>query len=178
MKSNIILEGFMGSGKTTVGIRLSYKLFMTVVDTDKLIEKEQGMSVSEIFAKKGEDAFRELETGCLQKLLEEGNKQIISLGGGTPVKKENRELLKKLGIVVYLRVKPQTVYDRIKNDSSRPLLQCENPLQRICDMMFERKEAYETTADITIDTDGLSFDEITNQIRDAVEQYEKDGKAE
>lgn len=174
MKNNIILEGFMGSGKTTVGIRLSYKMFMTVVDTDKMIEKEQGMSVSEIFAKKGEDTFRNLETACLQKLLDEGNKQIISLGGGTPVRPENREILKKLGIVVYLRVKPQTVYDRIKNDSSRPLLQCENPLQRICDMMFARKEAYETTADITIDTDGLSFDEIINEIRDAVEQYEKE----
>lgn len=174
MKNNIILEGFMGSGKTTVGIRLSYKLFMTVVDTDKLIEKEQGMTVSEIFEKEGEEAFRKLETACLQKLLDEGNKQIISLGGGTPIREENRELLKKLGIVVYLRVKPQTVYDRIKNDTARPLLQCENPLQRICDMMFARKEAYESTADIIIDTDELSFDEIINLIRDAVEQYEKD----
>ena len=69
MKNNIILEGFMGSGKTTVGIRLSYKLFMTVVDTDKLIEKEQGMTVSEIFEKEGEEAFREMETACLKKLF-------------------------------------------------------------------------------------------------------------
>ncbi len=174
MKNSIILEGFMGSGKSTVGIRLSYKMFMTVVDTDKLIEKEQDMSISDIFAKKGEEEFRRLETACLQKLLDEGNKQIIALGGGTPIREENRDLIKKLGIVVYLRVKPQTVYDRIKHDTSRPLLQCENPLQRICDMMFARKEAYESTADIVIDTDELSFEEIVTQIKDAVEQYEKE----
>ena len=174
MKNSIILEGFMGSGKSTVGIRLSYKMFMTVVDTDKLIEKEQGMTISEIFDQKGEEEFRKLETACLQKLLDEGNKHIIALGGGMPTREENRELMKKLGIIVYLRVKPQTVYDRIKHDTSRPLLQCENPLQRICDMMFARQAAYESTADIIIDTDELSFEEIVTQIKDAVEQYEKE----
>ena len=174
MKNSIILEGFMGSGKSTVGIRLSYKMFMTVIDTDKLIEKEQGMTISEIFDQKGEEEFRKMETACLQRLLEKGNKQIIALGGGMPIREENRELMKKLGIVVYLRVKPQTVYDRIKHDTSRPLLQCENPLQRICDMMFARQAAYEKTADIIIDTDELSFEEIVTQIKDAVEQYEKE----
>lgn len=168
MNKNIILEGFMGSGKSTVGIRLSYKLSMTVVDTDKLIEREQGVTISEIFASQGEEAFRQMETRMLKKLLDEGSKQIISLGGGTPIQEENRLLLKELGMVVYLRVKPETVYARLKNDTTRPLLQCDNPLEKIRSLLEQRSAAYEQAADLIIDVDDKSFDEILEIIRNAV----------
>ena len=94
---NVILIGFMGSGKTRVGVKLSYRLRMPVEDTDKLIEHREGRSISEIFAKEGEDWFRQQETKLLQELTQKKQRVIYSVGGGTPVRPENREILKKLG---------------------------------------------------------------------------------
>ncbi|MCM1105292.1 MAG: shikimate kinase [Clostridium sp.] len=172
MSKHIVLEGFMGSGKTTVGIRLSYKMSMTVEDTDKLIEREQQKKISDIFAQEGEEAFRRMETECLKNLAKQGRGQIISLGGGVPMRAENREILKTLGIVVYLRAKPETVYERVKNDTSRPLLQCEDPLSRIRELMEARAGMYEEAADVVIDTDELSVEQILTRI---VREAEKRG---
>ncbi len=163
-KDNIVLIGFMGCGKTTVGIRLSYRIRRAIEDTDKLIEKRLGKSISEVFAQEGEAFFRFQETALLQDLIHKRNHQIISVGGGTPVREENRALLKELGTVVYFRVKPETVYERVKADTSRPLLQCEDPLQKIRALMEQRKEAYESCADIIIDVDALSMDEVVEQV--------------
>ncbi len=161
---NLILIGFMGSGKTSLGLKLSYKLRMAVEDTDKLIERREKMSVSDIFAERGEEYFRERETALLQELTEQKSQRIYSVGGGTPVREKNRELLKKLGTVVYLRIRPQTVYERLKNDTTRPLLQCEDPLSRISQLMESRKEAYEACADLVIDVDDLGMEEILEKI--------------
>lgn len=157
---NIVLIGFMGSGKSTVGVRLSYYMRRPVEDTDKLIEKKQGRKISDIFATDGEEYFRQLETAMLKELKEKLQYHIISVGGGTPVREENRELLKQLGTVVYLRVRPETVYNRLKNDTTRPLLQCENPLERIKKLLEERREAYESCADMILDVDDMPMDEI------------------
>lgn len=164
----------MGSGKSIVGIRLSYKMAMTVTDTDKMIEREQQKTISEIFAADGEEAFRRMETECLKNLAKQGHAQIISLGGGVPVRPENRKILKTLGMVVYLRAKPETIYARVKNDTSRPLLQCGDPLARIRELMEARASAYEEAADMVIDTDSLSVEEILTQI---VREAEKRGIA-
>ena len=102
--NNIILIGFMGSGKTTVGIRLSYRMRRVIEDTDKLIEKKEGKTISEIFAQEGEAYFRQAETALLEELGGKLHNHILSVGGGTPVREENRALLKKLGTVVYFRV--------------------------------------------------------------------------
>lgn len=163
-QKNIILIGFMGSGKTSVGVRLSYRLRMPVEDTDKMIERREKRSVSDIFAEEGEAYFREKETGLLRELLDRKGKCIFSVGGGTPVRPENRELLRRLGKVVYLRVRPETVYQRLKEDHTRPLLQCEDPLGRIRELMEGRKEAYESCADMILDTDDLNVDEIMEKI--------------
>lgn len=157
---NIVLIGFMGSGKSTVGIRLSYYMRRPVEDTDKLIEKKQGRKISDIFATDGEEYFRQLETQMLRELKDKLQYHIISVGGGTPVREENRELLQMLGTVVYLRVRPETVYQRLKHDTTRPLLQCENPLERIEQLLAQRKEAYESCADVILDVDEMSMDEI------------------
>lgn len=161
---NIVLIGFMGSGKSTVGIRLSYYMRRPVEDTDKLIERKQGRKISEIFATDGEAYFRQLETQLLQELKDKLQYHIISVGGGTPVREENRELLKQLGTVVYLRVRPETVYSRLKHDTTRPLLQCDNPLERIEQLLAERKEAYESCADLILDVDSMSMEEILETI--------------
>lgn len=166
MNKNIVLIGFMGSGKSTVGIELSYRLRRIVEDTDIRIEKKAGKSISDIFAGEGEMAFREMETALLKQMLDEKEAKIISVGGGTPVKEENRILLKQLGKVVYLRVQPETVYGRLKGDTTRPLLQGENPQEKIRVLLDARKEAYESCADWIIDVDELNVASVVNRIID------------
>ena len=122
--NNIILIGFMGCGKSTVGFRLSYRLRRVLEDTDKLIERKEGRSISDIFALKGEDAFRRMETACLRELLLSQEEKIIATGGGLPMRQENHALLKQLGTVIYLRISAKNVWERLKGDTSRPLLQC------------------------------------------------------
>lgn len=163
---NLVLIGFMGSGKTSVGLKLSYRLRMTVEDTDKLIERREGRSIREIFASQGEEYFRQLESALLAELTGQRYARIYSVGGGTPVREENRRLLKKLGKVIYLRVKPETVYERLKGDTSRPLLQCEDPLGRIKELMESRREAYESCADVIVDADELEMDTLINKIEE------------
>ena len=141
--NNIILTGFMGSGKTTAGIRLSYRLRLPLLDTDKWIEKEEGRTIFEIFALQGEETFRKMETSALRTLLELEGEQIISTGGGLPMREENRELLKKLGTVVFLRIKPETVYERLKGDNTRPLLKKADPMKEIRRLLELRNPVYQ-----------------------------------
>ena len=163
-QKNPVLIGFMGSGKTTLGIRLSYRLRRPVEDTDRLIERRAGRSISGIFAEKGEAYVRERETELLRELGERKKPCILSVGGGTPVNPENRLLLKRLGTVVYLRVRPETVYERLRGDTTRPLLQCDNPLERIRELVERRKEAYESCADVILDVDDMEIEEIADRI--------------
>lgn len=171
-KKNIVLIGFMGCGKTSVGIKLSYRLKYPFCDTDRQIEKMQGKSISEIFASEGEAPFRQMETDCINKLINDSgcSTYIFSTGGGTPVKEENRELLKQLGTVIYLKVSSDVVYNRLKGDTSRPLLQTDNPKARIDELLEMRKDAYESAADIVIDTDGKNLEDIVEEIAALVEK--------
>ncbi len=164
MKDNIILIGFMGSGKTSLGIRLSYQLKRTMIDTDKWIEQRQKRTVSEIFAACGEEAFRKLETMCLEELTATAQRQIISVGGGLPIRKENHSLLKELGKVFYLKASPETIYERLKNDTTRPLLQVEDPKGRIRALLEQRSPIYGSCADVTVEVSGKSFEEIVEEI--------------
>lgn len=163
--SNIILIGFMGCGKSCVGRRLSYRVKKTVIDTDKEIEKRKRKTIKEIFAHEGEEYFRHLETKCLKRLLRDKEEHVISVGGGLPMKEENRKLLKKMGFVVYLRVTPETVRERLKNDKTRPLLQGENPEAKIKALMRKRGPVYEKAADVIIDTDNKEFKKIVKEIQ-------------
>lgn len=164
MKDNIILIGFMGCGKTSVGIKLSYQMKRTMIDTDKWIEQRQKMTVSQIFASFGEKEFRRMETECLKKLIDSADHQIISVGGGLPLREENHQLLKRLGKVFYLKIGPEAVYERLKNDTTRPLLQVENPKERIRALLLEREPIYEACADVIVDVSEKSFDEILEAI--------------
>lgn len=166
--SNVILIGYMGCGKSTVGKRLSYRLKMPYVDTDKLIETKQETTISEIFATQGEQAFRDMETECVKSLFDFKQDYVIAVGGGLPMREENRTLMKKLGKVVYLRAKPETIYERLKDDTTRPLLQGEDPQGKIRTMIVQRGPVYEAAADYVIDVDGKTFEEIQNEIEEAV----------
>ena len=165
---NVILIGFMGCGKSSVAVKLSYRLKQSMTDTDRWIEKKQGKKIAEIFEQDGEEAFRQMETQALQYLKENAKNQVISVGGGMPVREENRALMKEIGKVVYLRATAETLYERVKEDGARPLLQCENPFERIQDLLEVRKGAYEAAADIVVDVDGKNFGQILFEIERAL----------
>ncbi len=166
---NVILIGFMGCGKSTVGLRLSYRLRRTIIDTDREIEKEERRTITDIFATDGESYFRDRETACLKRLKSSANNQIISVGGGLPMREENRALLHELGQVFYLRAEGETIYERVKDDTKRPLLQVEDPLTRIKTLITERDPYYREAADVVITVDGKSFSQILDEIEENAE---------
>ena len=164
---NIILIGFMACGKSSVGRRLSQAIDLEFLDTDSLIEQKTGTSISDIFSTQGEPAFRTMETECLKELINrEGGTFVLSVGGGLPIREENRRLLSQIGTVIYLRVTPDTVFMRVRNDKSRPLLQTTNPRGRIMDMMNARKQFYEDAADYVLEADNKSFEAIIDEIKE------------
>lgn len=166
MLKNIILIGYMGSGKTTIGKNLARITGYAFTDTDELIEEQEGRTISEIFNTDGEDAFREMETKLLERMIKEKRDQlVISTGGGMPLREKNRVLLAKLGTVVYLKLEPETIYNRIKGDTKRPLLQCENPLARIREMLAVRGPIYESATQNMIQADGMKQNEIAELIQ-------------
>ncbi|ACN98971.1 shikimate kinase [Sulfurihydrogenibium azorense Az-Fu1] len=136
---NIYLVGFMGSGKSTVGKLLADKTSRDFVDVDKLIEEREKMKIKDIFEKKGELYFRELEKKYLQELLNTQN-LVVSTGGGLGADAENMNQMKKNGIVIWLDLNLNTILERIKNDENRPLLN--QPLDKIKKLFDERKKVY------------------------------------
>lgn len=163
-KDNIVLIGFMGSGKTTVGKALAKRLNMVFIDTDEYLEKREGMTIAEIFERKGEVGFRMLETEVLKEMRDNITNTVVSTGGGMPIRQENARLLKEMGKVVYLTAANQVIYERIKDDTTRPLLKCDNPLDRITSLMRERRPLYEKACDIIVDTNSNDLEEVIGNV--------------
>lgn len=164
LKDNIVMIGFMGCGKTTVGKRLAKELEYAFLDMDLFIEEEEKMTIRQIFENKGESYFRRLETESLKKILEQTKHTIFSTGGGLPLREENAKLLQKLGFVVYLRVKKETVLERLKDDRTRPLLDCDDPAQKVEELLNYRDPIYEVGAHLVIDVDGKTVSEIIDEV--------------
>ena len=164
MDRSIVLIGFMGSGKSSSGRILSRRLKLPLIDTDKQIEERAKKSISEIFAEEGEESFRRQETEMLKSLIADQSPRVFSVGGGTPLREENRALLKELGTVFYLKASPDSVWERVRNSTTRPLLQTENPRKRVEELMEERKEIYSQAADYEIDTDNKSPREVAEEV--------------
>ena len=163
-KPNIILTGIMGSGKTTVGNLLATELSdYEFVDTDEVIVDTMNMSITNIFEKYGEEKFRQIEKNVILNLMQEEN-YIISLGGGAFEDKETRENLLKNAIVFYLEASCDTLFERIKNDNSRPLLMTENPKQKLASLLKIREPQYKE-AHFIIDTNSLSPYNIVKEIQ-------------
>ncbi|MCL0096891.1 shikimate kinase, partial [Thermodesulfovibrionales bacterium] len=139
---NIVLTGFMGTGKTEVSRILSQKLNYILIDVDSEIEKEQNITIAEIFKQYGEARFREIESGVIKRLSEAKN-AIISTGGGAVLKQENIDNLKKNGVVVCLTALPETILKRTSNNDDRPLLRVENPILKIKELLEFRRPHYE-----------------------------------
>lgn len=159
---NISLIGMMGSGKTCIGELLAKLLNMSFVDTDEQIIKSEKTSINQIFAQKGETYFREIETATLKNVLNFNN-QIISTGGGIIKSDENLSLLKKKSVVFYLKASPDILFERIKNNKERPLLNVENMKDKIKTILQDRISQYEKAQYIIV-TDDKSPIEIANEI--------------
>ena len=161
--SHVFLVGFMGSGKSTVGRLLADRLDLPFVDLDRAIESRAGMPVSEIFATRGEPGFRGLEHDELARLGDE-SRTVVACGGGVVVEDRCRALLKQLGSVVYLRVTADEALARIGSTDGRPLLAGADPVALGRTLLASRERLYEAVADTTVDTSGLT----PQQVADAV----------
>lgn len=170
LNPNIILIGFMGSGKTSTGEVLAGKLGLRFQDTDLMIERKEKAAVSDIFTEKGEGYFRDMETELLLELKDKLVNTVLSAGGGLPLREENRTLLKELGLVVYLEVTAQEAVIRLNGDTTRPLLAEGNLKERVSDMLKVRSPIYEQAAHIKILTDNITPEEAADLI---IREYEK-----
>lgn len=169
---NLVLVGFMGCGKSAISRRLGEKLNYPVLDTDDLIEKQEERTISEIFADEGEDYFRGLESRTLAAFIEGTlKKHIVATGGGIVVTEGNADMLKHLGYVIWLDAKPDTVIKRVAESATRPLLQTEDPAETIRRLSAQRRPLYEEVANLRMETDGLSFDEIVTGIIESARYF-------
>ena len=160
---NLFLIGFMGTGKSTIAGKLNSLYGMGVVEMDQLIEERNGMKISEIFAKKGEPYFREEETKLLKELENDIN-VVISCGGGTAMRRENVDIMKKSGRVVWLTAGPETIYDRVKDDHNRPLLENNKTVAYIEELLTARTPKYKAAADFSVATDSGDVEMICREI--------------
>ncbi|MHB8986516.1 MAG: shikimate kinase [Eubacteriales bacterium] len=159
---NIVLIGFMGTGKTAVGRRLAARLGRRFVDTDAAIEEVTGKTVSQIFVRDGVTRFRSEETLLARKLsVQEG--LVISTGGGMVISPENVSCLKEKGVLIALTASPEVIYQRVKNKKNRPLLQKAEMRERIEGLLEERAGVYDV-AEYTMDTSNANIDQTVDQI--------------
>ena len=159
---NVVLAGFMGTGKTEVGRILAHRLGHVLIDVDDEIEKEQKMKISDIFREYGEPAFRDIESAVIKRLAEREG-VVISTGGGAVLRQENMDVLRNKGVIVCLTASARTIYDRTKRSSDRPLLKVDDPFARIKELLAFRQPYYEK-ADIIIDTEGRSPMKVADEI--------------
>jgi shikimate kinase len=159
---NIALVGFMGAGKSTVGQMLAQQLHFEFADTDRIIEQREGRKVAEVFATKGEPYFRSVESEVAHEF--EGRRGlVISTGGGLVVNPANLEALRRHSLIVCLWASPEVIYERVRNQSHRPLLQAPDPLTKIRELLQSRRSAY-MSADVIIGVDYRTPAETARQI--------------
>lgn len=163
---NIVLTGFMGTGKSEVSQELSKVLGWKVIDIDTEIEKSQGMKITGIFKQFGEPRFRDIEAEMIKNLSKNKN-VIISTGGGAVLRQENMDALRENGVIICLTATPETILKRTSNNNDRPLLQVEDPLKKIRELLKFRMPYYEK-ADIMIDTENKTPLEIAEEIIERV----------
>ena len=160
----VFLVGFMGAGKTSVARKLARMAGVASVDMDTYIERCEHKRVKEIFAEVGEEGFRAIETQTLYELGMKKDPMVVSCGGGVVVRPQNVENMKKSGKIVFLKATPETIYERVKNSTDRPILNGHMNVEYIAQLMEKRRALYEGAADITIETDGKTKEEICSEI--------------
>ena len=161
--TNIVLIGFMGSGKSSIGRLVAQRLRFQFVDTDALIVERSGMEIAEIFSRHGEDHFRDLEKGVLEscRML---SRSVLSTGGGVVVREENSALLRELGFVAHLTASEDVIFERVSRNTKRPLLHTADPRTTVHTMLAARQPLYDAAAQFTVDTTRLGHSEAADAI--------------
>ncbi len=162
MSKNIVLIGFMGSGKSAVAKKLAQKLKLKFVDLDKAIEEKEQKPITEIFSQKGEGHFRRIEKDMVKEVSAK-DAQVIACGGGVALDPENIANLRQQGSLIYLKASPEAIFNRTKGKKHRPLLNVGQPEKKI-EELLKFREAFYAQADYTVETSNLSVEEVANEI--------------
>jgi len=170
---NIILTGFMGTGKTAVGKKLAKELHMEYIDTDTMIEEGTQMSIPRIFKKWGEASFRDLETKAI-KCLGVLDNFVIATGGGVVLKEENMKELEKKGVIICLRASVDVILKRTSKNKKRPLLEDSYDARKKIEDLLEYREPFYKRADFTVDTSNLNTNDIVKEIIEFIEKKRGD----
>jgi shikimate kinase len=163
MLPNFVLVGFMGCGKSTVGRRVSGLTGHRFVDTDEMIVEAEGCPIGDLFATRGEEAFREIEERIIADLVGLAG-VVVGTGGGAVLRQPNREALRRTGIVIWLDADPDILFERASRGGRRPLLQTEDPRGSFDRLLAERRPIYEETADLRIDSTGVGHEDVARSI--------------
>ena len=170
VQKHLFLTGYRGSGKSTIGKLVASHLSREFVDTDVEIELQSGNTIAEIFARSGEAGFRDLESQSISQLRSLIEPAVVSLGGGSILRKENRECIKQLGLTVWLQASPENICHRISKDvntqTRRPKLSKLGDLEEIRSILAERSVLYEEVADMCVSTDELPMESVAMKIVD------------
>ena len=165
--NHIVIIGFMGSGKTRVGKRLSKDLGLPFIDVDRVISKKMDMSIKEIFQRFGEPYYRALETMTIKGLIEDKEKKIVSLGSGLPVQEQNQKYMKQLGTIVYLKGSADVLKKRMEGGgNTSPLLEGDDRDEKMKKLLKQRDPVYASFADIQVVTGVKPFDDLISEIEE------------
>ena len=161
-RRNIVLIGFMGAGKSVTGRYLAAKLKCEMISTDECVERMEGRSIPVIFKESGENYFRQCEAKVVDSIYQKDN-LVVDCGGGIILNKKNIVKLKQKGFLIYLKTSPEVVYQRVKHNLNRPLLNTPNPQQKIRQLLEERLPLYQQ-AEYVVDTDGKTAEQVGEEI--------------
>ncbi|HRP47216.1 MAG TPA: shikimate kinase [Trueperaceae bacterium] len=171
----LAMAGFMGTGKSRIGWELSRRLQLTFIDTDRVIERVSCMRIPDLFELYGEGVFRDYEAEVVRRSVRL-DEVVISTGGGTVVRPENRAVLRARGPVVVLTASPETIFRRTRRNK-RPLLEHADPLKRIGELMAARAQAYDEVASFKVSTDGRPSAEVVEEIVERLQDWKRDQDA-
>ena len=165
--SNIFLVGMMGAGKTTVGRALAHRMKREFVDTDRLLVERTGVPVATVFEIEGEEGFRRRESMVLREVCE-ADGRVVATGGGIILSEENRAVMREAGTVIYLRARIESLWERVRHDSSRPLLATPDPRARLAQLLAEREPMYRDAAHIVVESGPQSASTLVGRVISAL----------
>jgi shikimate kinase len=165
---SIVLIGFMGAGKSSVGRLLEKRMALARFDIDEMIAAKCGLTIAEIFSQQGEEGFRKMETGTLRE-LPRSKPTIVVTGGGIVLRDENVDFIRQLGTIVWLVADEETLFERATRKANRPLLQTDNPRNTFAELLRTRTPIYARIADVRIDTSSLSHEEVAETVLNKID---------
>jgi shikimate kinase len=172
MEGNVFLVGMMGAGKTTLGKTLARKTGREFIDTDRLLVERTGVPVTTIFEFEGEEGFRRRESALLCEMAERA-RCVVATGGGAVLAEENRRAMREAGTVVYLRARLDNLWERLRHDSTRPLLATPDPRGTLAALLEQRDPLYREAAHLVVDTGLQSASTLVNRVLAALRRHEE-----